>query len=59
VCAEQVKMITNKSLNGVHEVVIDTTKQKGYWNPTYLKFRFQNAENALTFQMSLVDFLSS
>lgn len=59
VCAEQVKMITNKGANGIHEVVIDTTKQKGHWNPTYLKFRFQKAENALAFQMSLVDFLSS
>ena len=61
VCAEQVKMVTNKIREGaaVHEVVIDTTKQKGHWNPTYLKFRFQNAENALAFQLSLVDFLSS
>lgn len=59
-CAEQVKMVTNKlrGAEGDHEVVIDTTKQKGQWNPTYLKFRFQKAENALAFQMSLVDFLS-
>lgn len=57
-CTEQVKMVTNKSHNGVHEVVIDTTKRKGQWNPTYLKFRFQNAENALAFQLALVDFLS-
>jgi hypothetical protein len=61
VCAEQVKMVTNKTREGddVHEVVIDTTKQKGHWNPSYLKFRFQNGENALAFQLSLVDFLSS
>lgn len=59
-CTEQVKMVTNKirGAEGGHEVVIDTTKQKGQWNPTYLKFRFQKAENALAFQMSLVDFLS-